>query len=36
VLDPGDDPPDQRDVAIQLARRVPDHGVEFGPGAGIG
>jgi hypothetical protein len=36
MLDPFDDAPDKRDIAIQMARGMADDGVELRAGAGIG
>ena len=35
-VEPGDDSPDQRDVAVEVARGVADHCIKFAAGAGIG
>src|SRR3546814_3401893 len=36
MLDSADDPADDGNVAIEMARRVADNGIEFGAAAGIG
>ena len=36
MFDPLDDPPDHRDIAIEMARRMADHGVKLGTAAGVG
>src|SRR3546814_18017664 len=36
MLDSADDPADDGNVAIEMARRVDDNGIEFGAAAGIG
>ncbi len=36
IFHPVDHPPDERDIAVEMARRMADDGVELGAGAGIG